>query len=389
MATNEKGPFTPEGFLSKETLNNLFDRVSVASGRGSVSQSFYDQISGLNMLNTPPTLPNVRERAGLTFWTRPNLNLSDSNLRAWPPFYDAIADVNATPPMMSYLSVVRSLLDPRGCWSPIDGGNNRLSPLIDNLSPFIPWLSNSLISMSGWPEILAGTFTSSEGNHHEAYTILDDTIKNYRVWDLSSSHRNPEGNLIGILLYMWVAAASLTFEGDMVPYPDSIRNRRRNYMSRIFRFATDDRMHRIEEWWSTIAYPYMAPTAVNANFSIDSPFNTEAQQVSINWKCTACETYDPRVLVDFNRISVYFNPYLHPNIREQYMVKVDQSQWQRFNYKCYLYIDTNLKVFERWVPIKVYNEVMESLSSRIFTPQFVRPTPAPGQDLSNDQQAIV
>lgn len=358
----------PIGKNQLELLNKMMDKINLSSGRGSYSQSFYDQLSGINMLNVPSSLPDVRQRGGLTFWTRPKLNLNDANLRAWPPFYEMISDVD----QMSYLSMVRSLLDPVGCWNPDRlTGALKLSPLIDNRSPFIPWLSNSLLSQSGWPEIMAGTFTSSEGNHHEAYTILDDTIKNYRVWDLSSSHKNPEGNLIGILLYVWVVAASLTFEGDMVPYPDSIMNRRRNYTSRIYRFSTDDKMHRIEEWWSTIVYPYMAPTAVNANYSVDSPFNYENKQVSLSWKATGCETYDPRVLNDFNRISVYFNPLFHPRTREKHFRKVDKDNWPRFNYKCYLWIDTVTKTFERWVPIDVYNQVTESLSSRIFMPNNV------------------
>lgn len=368
------------GYDQLDLLNKMMDKISITAGRGSYSQSFYDQISGINMLNVPSTLPDTRQRGGLTFWTRPKLNLSDNNLRAWPPFIDVLADKE----MMSYMAAVRSLLDPVGCWNPApNDGNVRLSPLIDNNSPFIPWLSNSLLSQSGWPEIAVGTFTSSEGNHHEAYTIIDDTIKNYRVWDLSTSHKNPEGNLIGILLYMWVVTASLTFEGDMVPYPEDIMNRRRNYFSRIYRFSTDDKMQRIEEWWSTIAYPYMAPTAVNANYSVDSPFNYENKQVSLSWKCTACETYDPRVLTDFNRITVFFNPMMHPAVREKYMVKVDADDWPRFNYKCYLWIDTDKKLFERWVPRAVYDAMKESLAARIFTPstaivQGVTPQSVPG-----------
>ena len=346
-------------FLTKQQLSTMMDRVSLAAGRGSASQSYRDQISGINMLNIHPTTPMSKERAGLTFFTRPKLNLSDANLRAWPQFYDIIADQT----QMSLLSIIRSLLDPVGCWNA-----DKSSPLIDNFSPFIPWLTNSMISQSGWPETLVGTYTSAEGNHHEAYTIIDDTIKNLRVWSLNSSHRNMPGNFIGMLLYIWVAAASLTFEGDMVPYPDSIRNRRRNYNSRIYRFSTDDKMQYIEEWWSTIVFPYMAPTAVNANYSIDNPFNTENQPVSVSWQCSACETYDPRVLADFNRVSIYFNPYLHPSVRDKYMKKVDIDQWPRFNYKCYMLINVDTKEIERYVSLDVYNQVNETLMSRIFMP---------------------
>lgn len=357
--------------LTREQLNTLMDRISLTAGRGSVSQSYYDQLSGINMLNIHPTIPMAKERSGLTFWTRPKLNLNDANLRAWPQLYDMIADKTR----MSLLSVVRALLDPVGCWE-----GDRNSPLIDNFSPFIPWLSNSLISQSGWPETLVGTFTSPEGNHHEAYTMIDDTIKNYRVWALNCSNRNMPGNFIGMLLYTWVAAASLQFEGDMIPYPDSIRGRRRNYHSRVFRFSTDEKMQRIEEWWSTIVYPYMAPTSVNANSSIDNPYNLENQQVSISWQATGCDTYNPQVLTDFNRISIYFNPYLHPKVRDAHMVKVDVADWPRYNYKCYMLINADTKEFERYVHKDVYNKINETLMSRIFMPENVTQNvqPIPG-----------
>lgn len=349
--------------ITRSQLAQITDRVSLAAGRGRASQSYFDQLSGVNLLSTPPTSEMTKEKSGFTFWTRPKLNLSDANLRAWPQFYDIIADQE----QMSLLSVARSLLDPVGCWNPDINGVKKVSPLIDNFSPFIPWLSNSLISMSGWSETLAGTFTSTEGNHHEAYTMIDDTIKNYRVWSANSSHRNMPGNFIGMLLYIWVATACLQYEGDMVPYPDSIRARRRNYLSRIYRFSTDDRMRYVEEWWSTIVYPYMAPTAVNANFSVDNPFNIENQQVSVGWQCSGLETYDPRILVDFNRISIYFNPYLHPAVRDKYMVKVDEADWPRFNYKCYLLINVDTKEIERYVSRQIYQQITETISSRIFT----------------------
>lgn len=334
--------------LSREEFEKVFDFISRMSGKGSSVQSIFEQLRGINSLGTHPTTPINREQFGLTFFTRPRMNLHDANLRAWRPFYSMISSEGAN---ISLPRAVRAMLDPVGVWKFSKG-----SPLIDHEQAFIPWLSNSLVSQSGWPEIAPGTFTSAEGNHHESYSIIDDTIKNFRVWELNTMHREGPGNIIVLLLYVWVCYASLVYEGDMTPYPDAIMSRRIDYNTRIFRFSLDANKKRIREWWSTIAYPYVAPTAINANFSMDSPFNEEGQQKSVNWKCHGCDTFDPIVLAEFNAIVQYFNPKMHPAIRDKHMVEIQEDEWHLFNYKTFFQIDTEEQILTRWVDREVYAE---------------------------------
>lgn len=333
--------------LSREEFEKVFEYISQIGGKGSNTQSIYEQLRGINSLGTHPTMPIAREQFGLTFFTRPRMNLSDANLRAWRPFFSMIGGEGT----VNLPRGIRAMLDPVGVWR-----NSRGSPLTNPEQVFVPWLSNGLVSQSGWPEIAPGIFTSQEGNHHESWSMIDDTIKNYKTWDLNMTFRNGAGNAIVMLLYVWVVYASMVYEGDMVPYPDAIMQHRIDYHSRIYRFSLDANKKRIMGWWSTIAYPQVAPSATGANMSLDSPFNTEAQQLSVIWKCHGCDTFDPIVFSEFNNAVQYFNPKMHPAVRDKFMVKISDELFHIFNYKSFFQIDTEEQTLERWVSKEDYDE---------------------------------
>lgn len=333
--------------LSREEYEKIFDFISRIGGKGSSVTSIYEQLRGINSLGTHPTMPPVREQFGLTFFTRPRLNLTDGNLRAFRPFFSMIGGADG----ISLPRAIRAMLDPVGVWR--DGKG---SPLANHEQAFIPWLSNGLVSQSGWQEIAPGTFTSVEGNHHEAWSMIDDTIKNYRVWDLNTTLRNGTGNIIIMMLFVWVCYASLVYEGDMVPYMDSIIQNRIDYHTRIYRFSLDANKRRITSWWSTIAYPYVAPTATGANMSLDSPFNQEGQQISVNWKCHGLDTFDPIVFTEFNNIVASFNANMHPALRDKNMVQINEDLFHLFTYDTYFWIDPEEQLLERWVSREVYDQ---------------------------------
>lgn len=335
--------------LSREEFEKVNEYISRIGGKGSNTQSIYEQLRGINSLGTHPTMPIPREQFGMTFFTRPRMNLSDVNLRAWRPFFSMIGG-DGSPNLPR---AIRAMLDPVGVWR-----NQRGSPLTNSDEVFVPWLSNGLVSQSGWPEIAPGTFTSTEGNHHESWSMIDDTIKNYRTWDLNTTFRNGPGNVIVMLLYTWVVYASLVYEGDMVPYADAIMQHRIDYHTRIYRFSMDANKKRIMGWWSTVAYPYVAPTAGGANFSMDSPFNEEGKQLSVNWKCHGCDTFDPIVFSEFNQAVQFFNPMMHPSIRDQHMVNITEEVdlWHVFNYKTSFQIDPEEQIMQRWVSKGDYDE---------------------------------
>lgn len=343
--------------LSKE----LLDIISRIAGNGSTSQSIHEQIYGINSLGTQDTVPLSRDQYGMTFFTRPRLNLSNENLR----FHREFSPFLATNGNRATLAMAcRVILDPVGAWSRGD-----TCPLVDNRQAFIPWLTNSIQSSSGWPDLSVGTYTSEEGVYHEQWAMVDDTIKHFKVWNMTNSHRETLGNIILLLAYLWVGYSSLVFEGVMRPYVDAEIEDEMDYITRCYRFAMDEGRTKITQWGSTLCFPTAVPTGLTMNFSADSPLNDEGRIQSLPFTCMGFEWNDPATLTEFNIIVQHHNPDMNDQNREARMKKLVRSEWTLFRNQCFFRINTeNENEFERWVDLDMYNVVMKKVQDFVSPP---------------------
>jgi hypothetical protein len=342
--------------LSKD----LIDIISQLGGAGTINQSIHEQIYGINSLGTQVSVPLSRDSYGMTFFTRPRMNLASENLR----FHREFSPFLATNGDRATLAMaIRATLDPIGVWS---RGDN--CPLVDNRQAFIPWLTNAIQSSSGWPDISIGTYTSDEGVFHEQWAMIDDTIKQYRVWNMTNGYRDSLGSIILLLHYLWGGYGSLVFEGVMRPYYDAEIEDEIDYISRCYRFAMDESRNKITHWGSTLLFPTAIPTGSTMNFSADSPLNDEGRQHSIPYTCMGFEWNDPAVLKEFNVIVKFFNKDMEDEVREDKMKKLVRSEWPLFNYHTYFLVNTaEENTLERWVD-KDYYEYINAKISRFYAP---------------------
>mgnify|MGYP000502861168 FL=1 len=127
-----------------EERSSLFDfsldDVSHYSSIGPISTAISNNLFGINHRQTPSPVPLNRDHYGLAFFTRPQLNLQDENIRNFPLLLPFL-----TKDPTSYQLAIRNLLDPRvgRGWG---GYTARTSDLIDQEQAFIPILTNHLIS---------------------------------------------------------------------------------------------------------------------------------------------------------------------------------------------------------------------------------------------------
>lgn len=339
--------------MDKNEYQEILDLLSRYGGQGSVSESIFEQLRGLNVVGTHPTMPVNRTQFGMTFFTRPRLNLSNGNLQVFRPFNPMIVSGrrNLLP------LAVRVMLDPVGAWQ---RGDTTL--LVDEKQAFIPWLTSGIVSSSGWGDIAPGTFTSQEGNHHESWSIMDDTGKQFRNWDMTTTFRNTTGNLILSLFFVWVMYQTLVYEGDMFPYPEADIEDEIDYYSCCYRLVLDQNRERVVEWYSTLCYPMNVPIGIGANFDINSPFNEEGKQHTINWRCAGVRAFDPATLMNFNKIVSYYNPYMLDKFRESTMVRLAPHEYLHYNYHTFLRIDPYEGFLERWVDRNKYVEIKNKLA---------------------------
>ena len=149
--------------MPRSDLQKSIDIITRESGQGGAYTSMQDATRGINHSGYGSRLPANNEQYGLTFFTRPELNLS----------YDNIISQRKTQPLAttdrnSIHYAIRAMLDPTGHRDEVNGYE---TPMVDPDSPFLPILTNTLTSISGWPDTVLDTYSTAEGRIREPSAV--------------------------------------------------------------------------------------------------------------------------------------------------------------------------------------------------------------------------
>lgn len=276
------------------TLNDVF-RITPL---GDVRSSMGSTLRGINHRSTPLAVPINRDNHGYVFFTRPQLNLATENVRALRKMLPLL-DQNH----LSIPRAIRRLLDPR-----LDP-NEYPCPLVDERLPFIPLLSNHIISCAGWPDPVLDLFTSKPGQRREVYTVVDSAIEINSSYPLSCSFRNMPGDPITALFDHWMWYMSSVFSGDLVPYPDFIALNEEDYNTRVWRLVMDKNKQFVQKIACCGAGTVNAnPIGNSFNFESDRPLNMLNDQIQIRIECVGFLYNDPILIHEFNQTVAIFNP---------------------------------------------------------------------------------
>ncbi len=349
------------------TLDDYFQTTAV----GSVDKAIGNNLFGINHRQTPTPVQMNKDQYGLTFFVRPQLNLQAANIRNVRIFYPMLSDLPK-----SLQRFVRCTLDPRLMYgykiidrggnnaSEMEGGDLLSCPLIDEKQAFIPVLTNNLNSLSGWPDIVAPTFTSKEGLYQESWSIVDGTTKIFSTFDLDATFRNTRGDPIMFLFYVWVHYSSLVFEGNLVPYPDFIIENEIDYNTRIYRLVLDQDKKYVRKIAATGAsFPVQVPTGGYFDFTSERPFNDQNKDITIRFRCVGAQYQDDILIKEFNNTVVIFNPDMEDGMRDMVMMKVDASLLRLFNNRGYPRINPDNYELEWYVDVGYFSRRLEALST--------------------------
>lgn len=337
------------------------DLVARQSGLGDLTTAAANALYGINHRGVGNPVQYNTDNHGLTFFTRPRLNLSYDNIAM-----DRVLTPLLTNAEYTYQRAIRTLLDPVGA----NAHNNPVrTPLVDHKSAFIPMLTNNLLSLSGWPDPVVGYYNSKEGPAKESWSMIDDVARNFGTFDLQASFRNIAGDPITLLFNTWIRYAARVYDGTLMPYPDSILENEIDYMTRIYRLVLDPTRQYVQKIAACgAAFPTSSALGAAFNFSTDTPFSQDnAQQISIPFHCIGVDYQDPILIEEFNFMVKMFNPDMADDKRDTMMQKLTPAELNYFNYHGYPYIRhrpsttrnrTSLSnELEWWVPKTVYAEM--------------------------------
>lgn len=323
------------------------------SGFSPRDQVVSESYSGINITGKNQPIPLNREDQGYTFFTRPSLNLSYDNISL-----NRVMSYMASTNKFSLQRYVRCLLDNRllvGASGANTGDNRTLEcPAVDPLNPFIPILTNNMISMSGWPDFTVNTRTMDPGVYREGYSYVDDVPFNYETFDLQVSFRNLQGDPITFLLLMWGWYQGLVYDGTLMPYPDAVVRNYLDYTTRIWRIVTDPTRRYVTRIGACgAAFPVAAGIGNIFNIAGDgseTPYPTANDQISTNFRCMGFTYYDYILIYEFNTLVAMANSSMHDDNRESQMVKLKtQEQYDFFNFRAYPRINPITMEMEWWI----------------------------------------
>ena len=321
--------------MSKD-IRDILDVTKIVGGYGNTSAAVFNMLHGINHRGAGNIVPANMDGQGLTFFTKPNLNLS----------YDSVLSTRrlsflANTDPMSMASAIRCMLSPRvdspwgGHTMPNDGKLPR-SAVIDDRNAFIPMLSNSLLSLSGWPDFVLEAFTSPEGLRKETVSWADSIGDNYSAFDLSANFQNMDGDPIIALFAIWTEYAARVAEGTMNPYPRCIIENEVDYQTRIYRLILDPSKRYVRKIADIgVGFPSAVPIGAAFNYSSDALFGSDNDQISIRFSCTGVRYNDPITVYNFNKVVELFNSSMHDNSRGDLMVQITNEKLLRFNYNAY------------------------------------------------------
>lgn len=288
--------------LETSTISTAIDTVTKTSGLGSVSEAYQLMLGGINHRGLGNPVPLNRDGGGIVLMTRPYLNLSYDNAKQCRLLMPLLTGSDFT--LQRY---IRAMLDPRS-----HRGLNSLAvpcKLLAPTNPFMPLFTNNLLSVSGWPDIVADTHTSKEGVIKESWSMIDGFAHVANRFDLTLNFRNTEGDPITAAIFAWITYATMVRRGKLMPYTDSIVNNRIDYCTRIYHLITDPSKRFVTKIAATGAsFPTTVPIGSAFNYNGDQTYVTSTEQLSFNFACMGADYNDPITISEFNRISAMYNP---------------------------------------------------------------------------------
>ena len=330
---------------------------------GPYDKAITNTLYGINYSNENPPIPSENYGLSKIFFTRPMLNLVDMNLLNAREMYPLM-----TKNAYSMERYVRTMLDPRlqfdltGKFTKLknmsgtDIFENQVldSPLSDPYQAFIPLLSNTILSLSGIPDVVVPHTTSSAGVRREQYAMVDGIYEVNDVYEVTATFRNIRTGVLPFLFQTWVMYESLVFEGKLVPYIDFILENEIDYNTRFYLLVMDRTGKYVSQIFAPgAAFPISIPLGKYFDFNRSEITKENNKTLDVRFVCAGGMYNDPRLKHEFNMAQCIFNPYLRKLYIENddsYVLEIEDYMVKYFNYRAYPLIDVDTNQLKWYIP---------------------------------------
>lgn len=377
------------------------EKIFRMSGYGSRSEIMMDNLRGFNMISQGQFIPTLHADSGICFFTRPLLNLTYDNLNRMEtliPWRDAdkhsigqytrsILDPISTNP-----NIAKMYLNERMDTIPAKDldGNIYIKKMpetdysmIDPTSPFIPCLTNNLLSLSGYQDVRIDHYASDKGIMNEQWIMADGISEFNESLSLDATFLNYQGE-VSMLFDLWTKYMDYVRRGEMDPYGVFIARREIDYMTRIYNLVLDSNRQYILRWATTGggAIPTGVGNGKIYDWASDKSLKEGLENVNIQFQCVGLDYDLMSALMEFNMLVGMYDPNLslflgdysgHPNVTDNLVDNIPQCNegnndhvteksyiklalWEKpqLNFVSKPLINLYTKELEWWAPARTY-----------------------------------
>mgnify|MGYP001214329310 FL=1 len=287
-----------------EYFDALKDAAAMDAGRGSAYRTWGTYLTRFDRLGTFPFQVNRMYR-GMTFITRPKLNLSTRSLKQ----DDTMQMLNNADPY-GFQMAIRSWLDTK--FAKDNDYITRNCPFFNKFSAFNIPLMNSLTAISGWPDTVIESYTTRGGYFSEDMSFAVGSTDGRQTTNLTLSCRDFQGGFVMAMLFYYLRSLYLQSSGLSTVYTEDIDAYRLNYTFSIYRFLLDPYRKSIPYWAKATGCWFSGlPTGDLFNFSIDDEYIPTSREFSFPVVANRVEYMNPQILTDFVTVaSRYGGSYL-------------------------------------------------------------------------------
>lgn len=281
------------------------------------------------------SLPQVNDDDKVhVFFTRPDLNLGSANINR--DRLSAGLD-NGDGTIQQY---ARLILDPKL-------NQSKFMDVVDDQSPFMSIFSNSLETLSGFPDIVMESWLGRPGIRKERVGYSDGQSKVFHSFDLDATFTNIIDEPVPIIISAWMNYMSNLREGIFTSHVHNRASRRIDYQTGIWVIVTS-KNNKIKKIAKTIGYPIADPKGRHFNFTrLESKLN-EGKKINVRFKCFGVDYNDPILLLEFNSLMMAFNTNIRDSILDgtKDIIEIPDRYKMMFNHRGYPLIDLRYNTLE-------------------------------------------
>lgn len=322
---------------------------------GDPDSSLFNMFYGPNHFGSNDLVPINQDTFAYIFFTKPNLNLSKANIGHVRKLQYLL---NQGPNTIA--NAVKCSLSTKFGWNEARDGSR--SDAINDDYPFIPFLSSSIESVSGFPDEAMEFFQSEEGMAKQVYGYADGRPENFGTFQLQFVFNSKIGDPHKLYLGTLHQYMGLVGTGEISPKAESENEFETDYFTNVYIIITDRNKQYVQKLACLGGGGLWEGVPSGQDFNIDkaTDLQLEGRQINAPMLCFGFRYNDPIIIENFNYLVRAFKKPMGDvqmgTPENTGMVQIPHRQLSLFGNRGYPFINPDTSELEWWIESSIYED---------------------------------